>query len=165
MISLIVAAAENGVIGRQGQMPWHLPADLKHFKALTLGHPVVMGRRTFESIGRPLPGRANIVLTAHPTWPAPAGVLVAHSLPEALALAATQPGGDEICIIGGGEIYRQALPGADVVHLTEVHTTVPDGDAFFPPLPPREWREETRQRHPADERHAVAYSFVTLRRR
>ncbi|MGI4867933.1 MAG: dihydrofolate reductase [Janthinobacterium lividum] len=165
MVSLIVAAAENGVIGRQGQMPWHLPADLKHFKALTLGHPVIMGRRTFESIGRPLPGRANIVLTAHPTWPAPTSVLVAHSLPEALALAATQPGGDEICIIGGGEIYRQALPGADVVHLTEVHTTVPDGDAFFPSLLPREWREETRQRHPADERHAVAYSFVTLRRR
>ncbi|RYY21017.1 MAG: dihydrofolate reductase [Cytophagaceae bacterium] len=165
MVSLIVAAAENGVIGRQGQLPWHLPADLKHFKALTLGRPVVMGRRTFESIGRPLPGRANIVLTSQLAWPAPAGVLLAHSLPEALALAATQPGGEEVCIIGGGEIYRQALPGADVVHLTEVHTTVPDGDAFFPTLTPREWREETRQRHPADERHAVAYSFVTLRRR
>ncbi|RZK63085.1 MAG: dihydrofolate reductase [Hymenobacter sp.] len=165
MVSLIVAAAENGVIGRQGQLPWSLPADLKHFKNLTLGHPIVMGRRTFDSIGRPLPGRTNIVLTGHPGWPAPEGILVAHSLAEALALAATQPGGDDICVIGGGEIYRQALPGAAVVHLTEVHTTVPDGDAFFPALSPTEWREETRQRHPADARHAVAYSFVTLRRR
>lgn len=165
MVSLIVAAAENGVIGRRGQLPWRLPADLQHFKALTLGHPIVMGRRTFDSIGKALPGRPNLVLTSHPAWPAPAGVLVAHSLPEALALAAAQPGGEEICVIGGGEIYRQALPAADVVHLTEVHTTVPDGDAFFPTLSPTEWREETRQRHPADERHAVAYSFVTLRRR
>jgi dihydrofolate reductase len=165
MVSLIVAAAENGVIGRQGQLPWHLPADLKHFKTLSLGHPIVMGRRTFDSIGKVLPGRTNIVLTSHPTWLAPAGVLVAHSMPEALALAATQPGGEDVCVIGGGEIYRQALTAADVVHLTEVHTTVPDGDAFFPTLSPTEWREETRQRHPADERHAVAYSFVTLRRR
>nr|GFD31976.1 bifunctional dihydrofolate reductase-thymidylate synthase isoform X1 [Tanacetum cinerariifolium] len=99
-----------------------------------------------------------------PTWQAPDGVLVAHSLPEALALAATQPGGDEVCVIGGGEIYRQALPGAAVVHLTEVHTTVADGDTFFPTLSPTEWREETRHRYPSDERHAVAYSFVTLRR-
>lgn len=165
MVSLIVAAAENGVIGRQGQLPWRLPADLQHFKALTLGHPLVMGRRTFDSIGRALPGRPNLVLTSRAGWRAPAGVLVAHSLPEALALAVAQPGGEEICVIGGGEIYRQALPAADVVHLTEVHTTVPDGDAFFPTLSPTEWREETRQRHPADERHAVAYSFVTLRRR
>ena len=165
MISLIVAAADDGVIGRQGQLPWHLPADLKHFKARTLGRPVVMGRRTFESIGRPLPGRANIVLTTRPDWPAPAGVLLARSLPEALALAATQPGGAEVCVIGGGEIYRQALPAADVVYLTEVHTSVPDGDAFFPTLPPAEWREQTRERHEPDEKNALAYSFVTLRRR
>jgi len=165
MTSLIVAAAENGVIGLQGQLPWRLPADLQHFKALTLGHPIVMGRRTFESIGRALPGRTNIVVTGQPTWPAPAGVLLAHSLPEALALAAQQPGGEEVCVIGGGEIYRQALPAVDVVYLTEVHTTVPDGDAFFPSLAPSQWREETRERHAADEHHAVAYSFVTLRRR
>jgi dihydrofolate reductase len=165
MVSIIVAAAENGVIGRKGQLPWQLPADLQHFKALTLGHPIVMGRRTFESIGRALPGRTNIVVTGQPAWPAPAGVLVAHSLPEALALAAQQPGGDEVCVIGGGEIYHQALPAADMVHLTEVHTTVPDGDAFFPTLPPAAWREETRARHAPDDKHAVAYSFVTLRRR
>lgn len=165
MVSLIVAAAENNVIGRQGQLPWHLPADLQHFKKLTLGHPIVMGRRTFESIGRVLPGRPNIVVTTQASWPAPAGVLLAHSLPEALALAAQQPGGAEVCVIGGGEIYRAALPAADVVHLTEVHTTVPDGDTFFPDLSPTTWREETRERHAADAKNPHAYSFVTLRRR
>ncbi|QKG51980.1 dihydrofolate reductase [Hymenobacter sp. BRD67] len=165
MVSLIVAAAENGVIGRQGQLPWQLPADLRHFKALTMGHPIVLGRRTFESIGRALPGRTNIVVTSQSAWPAPAGVLLAHSLPEALELAAAQPGGEEVCVIGGGEIYRLALPAADVVHLTEVHTSIPDGDAFFSPLSPTEWREETRERHDPDDKHAVAYSFVTLRRR
>jgi dihydrofolate reductase len=165
MVSIIVAAAENNVIGRQGQLPWHLPADLQHFKKLTLGHPIVMGRRTFESIGRVLPGRTNVVVTTQTAWPAPAGVLLAHSLPEALALAAQQPGGEEVCVIGGGEIYRAALPAVDVVHLTEVHTTVPDGDTFFPALPPTAWREETRARHTPDEKNSLAYSFVTLRRR
>ena len=165
MVSLIVAAAENNVIGRQGQLPWHLPADLQHFKKLTLGHPIVMGRRTFESIGRVLPGRANIVVTGQANWPAPDGVLLAHSLPEALALAAGQPGGEEVCVIGGGEIYRAALPAADVVYLTEVHTTVPDGDTFFPVLSPTTWREEMRQRHTPDAKNDLAYSVVTLRRR
>jgi dihydrofolate reductase len=165
MVSIIVAAAENNVIGRQGQLPWHLPADLQHFKKLTLGHPIVMGRRTFDSIGRVLPGRTTIVVTSQRAWPAPAGVLLAHSLPEALALAAQQPGGEEVCIIGGGEIYREALPATDVVHLTEVHTTVPDGDTFFPSLSPTAWREETRERHTPDAKNDLAYSFVTLRRR
>jgi dihydrofolate reductase len=165
MVSIIVAASENNVIGRQGQLPWHLPADLQHFKKLTLGHPIVMGRRTFESIGRALPGRTNIVVTGQPAWAAPAGVLLAHSLPEALALAAQQPGGEDVCVIGGGEIYRAGLPAADVVHLTEVHTTVPDGDTFFPDLFPTTWREETRERHAADAKNPHAYSFVTLRRR
>jgi dihydrofolate reductase len=165
MVSIVVAAAENNVIGRQGQLPWHLPADLQHFKQRTLGHPIVMGRRTFESIGRVLPGRTNIVVTGQTNWPAPAGVLLAHSLPEALALATQQPGGEEICVIGGGEIYRAALAAADVVYLTEVHTTVPDGDTFFPPLLPTTWREETRARHAPDEKNTLAYSFVTLRRR
>lgn len=163
-IALLVAAAENAVIGRQGQLPWHLPLDLQHFKKLSQGHPVLMGRRTFESIGRPLPGRANIVITRQQGWLAP-GCEVAHSLPQALALAATKPGADLICVIGGGEIYRAALPAVDVVYLTEVHLTVPDGDAFFPALPPTEWREEARERHEADEKHACPFSFVTLRRR
>jgi len=165
MVSIVVAAAENNVIGRQGQLPWHLPADLQHFKEHTLGHPIIMGRRTFESIGRVLPGRTTIVVTTQTGWPAPAGALLAHSLPEALALAAQQPGGEEVCVIGGGEFYRAALPAADIVYLTEVHTTVPDGDTFFPALPPTTWREETRCRHAPDEKNPLAYSFVTLRRR
>jgi dihydrofolate reductase len=165
MVSIVVAASENNVIGRQGQLPWHLPADLQHFKKRTLGHPIIMGRRTFESIGRVLPGRTNIVVTGQPAWPAPAGVLLAHSLPEALTLAAQQPGGEEVCVIGGGEIYREALPAVDVVYLTEVHTTVPDGDTFFPALSPTAWREETRARHDPDDQNTLAYSFVTLRRR
>ena len=162
-IALIVAAADNGVIGRQGQLPWHLPLDLKHFKQLSLGHPAVMGRRTFESLGKPLPGRANIVITHQQDWAAP-GCEVVHSLAEALELAATKPGAEVICVIGGGEIYQAALPVADVVYLTEVHQT-PEGDAFFPALSPTDWREETRERHEADEKHACAFSFVTLRRR
>ncbi len=161
MLNLIVAAADNGVIGHQGQLPWHLPADLKHFKALTLGHPVVMGRRTYDSIGRALPGRANLVVTRQADWAAP-GCETAPTVAAALARAAAL--GTEVFVIGGGEIYRETLPMADVVYLTEVHTEAV-GDAFFPALPPAEWREETRERHGADERHAVAFSFVTLRRR
>jgi dihydrofolate reductase len=164
MVAFIVAAADNGVIGRQGQLPWHLPLDLQHFKQLSLGHPVVMGRRTFESLGRPLPGRANIVVTRQLGWTAPS-CETSNSLTQALELAATKPGGEVVCVIGGGEIYQAALPTADVVYLTEVHHTVPDGDAFFPPLPPSDWREETRERHEADEKHAFPFSFVTLRRR
>lgn len=162
--ALIVAVADNGVIGRRGQLPWHLPLDLQHFKRLSLGHPVVMGRRTFESIGRPLPGRANIIITRQADWTAP-GCDVTHSLAQALEVAAAKPGGEVICVIGGGEIYQAALPAADVVYLTEVHHAVPDGDAFFPPLPAAEWREESRECHEADEKHAFPFSFVTLRRR
>ena len=161
MTSLIVAVAENGVIGQDNALPWHLPNDLRHFKQLTTGHPVVMGRRTFESIGKPLPGRPNVVVTRQADWRA-AGVEVAHSVPNALALAATL--GADVFIIGGAEIYRQALPAADAIYLTEVHHAVA-GDATFPTLPPTDWREETRERHAPDARHAFAYSFVLLRRR
>ena len=161
MVSLIVAAADNGVIGNHGQLPWRLPADLQHFKKLTLGHPVVMGRRTYDSIGRALPGRTNIVVTRQADWAAP-GCETAASVAAAVARATALDA--EVCVIGGGEIYREALPMADVVYLTEVHHAFA-GDAFFPALPPGEWREETRERHEADERHAYAFSFVTLRRR
>ena len=162
MISFVVAVAENGVIGAQGELPWgRLPADLQHFKRLTLGRPVVMGRRTYDSLGRALPQRPNIVVTRQPGWAAP-GCETAASVPAALARARQLA--EEVCVIGGGEIYREALPAADVIYLTEVHHAF-EGDAFFPPLPPAEWREETRERHEADERHAYAYSFVTLRRR
>ncbi|GAA4384071.1 dihydrofolate reductase [Hymenobacter koreensis] len=160
MVALVVAMAENGVIGRDNQLPWHLPADLKHFKQLTLGHPIVMGRRTFESIGKPLPGRRNIVVTRQQDWQA-AGCETVHSVLGAIELARETD--DQVMIIGGAEIYRQALPAADTVYLTEVHHNV-EGDAVLPPFTTDEWREESRERHEPDEKHAFPYSFVTLRR-
>ncbi|GAB3844453.1 dihydrofolate reductase [Hymenobacter terrigena] len=162
MISFVVAVAENNAIGKDGELPWgHLPDDLQHFKRLTLGHPVVMGRRTYDSLGRALPKRPNIVVTRQPGWSAP-GCETAASVPAALARARELD--EEVCVIGGGEIYREALPAADVIYLTEVHHSF-EGDAFFPVLSPSEWREESRERHEADERHAYPFSFVTLRRR
>ncbi len=162
MVSFVVAVAENGVIGQNGELPWgRLPADLQHFKRLTLGHPVVMGRKTFDSLGRALPKRPNIVVTRQADWNAP-GCETAPSVRAALARARELD--EEVCVIGGGEIYREALPAADVVYLTEVHHSF-EGDASFPALSPTDWREETRERHEADEQHAYAFSFVTLRRR
>ncbi|KAA9327202.1 dihydrofolate reductase [Hymenobacter busanensis] len=160
MVALVVAVAENGVIGRDNQLPWHLPNDLKQFKQVTMGHPIVMGRRTYESIGRPLPGRRNIVVTRQSDWKAE-GCEVAHSVLGALELARQYD--EQVFVIGGAEIYRQALPAADTVYLTEVHHTVP-GDAALPPFTTDEWREENRERHEPDEKHAYPYSFVTLRR-
>jgi len=161
MIAFVVAVAENGVIGRDNQLIWHLPADLRHFKELTLGHPIIMGRRTFESIGRPLPKRTNIVVTRHLAWEAE-GCTVAYSVPTALELA--QQTDEHVFIIGGAEIYRQALAAADTIHLTEVHHSF-EGDVFFPEINHSEWRETTRERHEPDEKHAYAFSFVTLQRR
>jgi dihydrofolate reductase len=159
MISIIVAVAENGVIGSENRLPWHLPDDLKRFKALSLGKPVVMGRRTFDSIGRPLPGRTNIVISRQARL-AIAGVLVTHSLDAALAAAGSVP---EIVVIGGAEIFRQVLPRTTTIHLTRVHAGV-DGDVFFPKLDPAQWREAAVEHHAADERHQYAFSFVTLQR-
>ena len=162
MVFFVVAVAENGVIGQNGELPWgRLPADLQHFKRLTLGHPVVMGRKTFDSLGRALPKRPNIVVTRQADWSAP-GCETAPSVQAALARARELD--EDVCVIGGGEIYRAALPAADVVYLTEVHHSF-EGDASFPALSPTDWREETRERHEADEQHAYAFSFVTLRRR
>ncbi|WP_375417812.1 dihydrofolate reductase [uncultured Hymenobacter sp.] len=162
MLYFVVAVAENGVIGLNGELPWgKLPADLQHFKQLTLGHPVVMGRRTYDSLGRALPRRPNIVVTRQPGWAAP-GCETAATLPAALARARALD--EQVCVIGGGEIYRQALSETDLIYLTEVHHNF-EGDAFFPALTPAEWREESRERHEADEKHAYAFSFVTLRRR
>jgi dihydrofolate reductase len=154
--------AENGVIGNKGDLPWSkLPDDLQHFKRLTVGRPVVMGRRTYDSLGRALPKRPNIVITRQADWAAP-GCEVAVSVEAALARAKEL--GGEVCVIGGGEIYREALPHADIIHLTEVHHRF-EGDALFPKLNPKEWEEESRERHEPDDRHAYAFSFVTLRRR
>ena len=159
MISIIVAAARNGVIGSDNRLPWRLPDDLKRFKALSLGKPVVMGRRTFESIGKPLPGRANIVLSRQPGL-AVAGATVVSSLDGAVAAAGDVP---EIVIIGGAELFRQALPRTDTIHLTRVHASIA-GDVVFPELDPGKWRQTAVEHHAADERHLYAFDFVTLQR-
>lgn len=159
-LELVVAVARNGVIGRDNGLPWRLPADLAHFKRVTLGHPILMGRRTWDSIGRPLPGRQNIVLTRDPAFRA-AGATVVHSLAAARAAAA---GAERLMVIGGAELYRACLGEAELLHLTEVDADV-DGDARFPAWHREDWQEVWREAHPADERHAYPYSFVTLRRR
>ena len=159
LVSILVATDERGAIGRDGGLPWHLPNDLKRFKALTMGKPIVMGRKTWDSIGRPLPGRQNIVITRQAGYAA-AGVTIVRSLAAALAAAGKA---EEVCVIGGAEIYRLALPMTERIHLTRIHATVP-ADTFFPELDPQEWREAGREPHPADDRHAYAYSFIELQR-
>jgi dihydrofolate reductase len=160
LVSLVVAATENDVIGRDNGMPWHLPDDLKYFKARTMGKPMLMGRKTFESIGKPLPGRTSLVLTRDVAWSAD-GVIVVRSVDEALAWARDVP---ELCAIGGAEIFRLVWPMARRLFLTRIHATLP-GDTFFPKIDPSEWREVERTEHPADARHAYAMSFITLDRR
>jgi dihydrofolate reductase len=156
---LLAAVASNGVIGRDGALPWHLPDDLRRFKGLTLGKPVLMGRRTAESIGRPLPGRRNLVLTSRPDPPV-AGMESVASLGEALARCAQAP---ELCVIGGAGLYRLALPLADALELTLVHADIP-GDVCFPEIDPMAWRVAVRSEHPTDERHAWPLSFVRYER-
>ncbi|WP_039916992.1 dihydrofolate reductase [Cellvibrio mixtus] len=141
-LAIIVAAARNGTIGRNNQLPWHLPQDLKYFKSVTLGKPVIMGRKTYESIGRPLPGRTNIVITRQPDWQAVAGVVVVSSLEQAIAAAENVVAGAadaEAMIIGGAEIYQLALGRADRVYLTQIEVDI-DGDASFPSLSPALWQ-------------------------
>jgi dihydrofolate reductase len=158
-VALVVAMSENGVIGRGGALPWHLPDDLKYFKVVTFGKPVLMGRRTFESIGKPLPGRRNLVLSR--TKPAAvAGVEYVSSVAEARAMAAGAP---ELCVIGGAEVFALALPLATRIYLTRVHAVV-QGDVYFPLRDFSGWRESDSVAHPADARHAYAMSFVTLER-
>jgi dihydrofolate reductase len=152
----ILARAKGGVIGRDGALPWRLPADLKRFKALTMGTPMIMGRKTFESLPSLLPGRRHIVLTRSPEWRAD-GAEVAHSADAALALA----GEGRVSIVGGAEVYRLMLPHTTRIELTEVHAEV-DGDARVPPFGP-EWRESAREDHAADG-ETPAFSFVTLER-
>ncbi len=159
MISVIAALAENRVIGVNNTLPWRLPNDLRHFRRLTTGHAIVMGRKNYESIGKPLPERTNIIVTRNRDYRA-SGCLVAHSLDEALTLARGDP---EIFIIGGAEIYREALPRAGRLYLTEVHATVA-GDTFFPEIERNDWKETARERHEADDKHAYTYSFVVLER-
>lgn len=163
-IALIVAVAANNVIGSGNALPWHLPEDLRHFKNLTLGRPIIMGRRTHEAIGRALPGRTNIVITTRPDWH-PDGVLVAHSLADALAQAeqvAAASGVEEIMVIGGETIYRAALPHADRLYVTQIAATVA-GDAHFPAIDARQWRETERQAARTSA-NGLGYCFITLDR-
>ena len=155
----IVAMADNGVIGRGNGLPWHLPDDLKRFKALTMGHVMLMGRKTWDTIGRALPGRQSIVLTRNPVWQAP-GAERAASLDEAIARA----GDSTLFVIGGAEVVSIAGPATGRVELTEVHAE-PQGDTWLEGFDRADWRETFRERHAADARHAHPFSFVTLVRR
>lgn len=157
-LHLILARARNGVIGRGGSLPWHLPEDLAHFKRTTLGHPVIMGRKTWDSIGRPLPGRRNIVVSRDPGWQGD-GALAARSLDEAVALAAADAAGP-VFVIGGAQLYRQALQGrVDAIHVTEIDADFA-GDTLFPPLDPARWRERWREHHAPAGSRAFGFDFV-----
>ncbi len=155
---LIVAIAKNRVIGYENKMPWHLPAELQYFKRITMGHPIIMGRKTFESIGRPLPGRQNIVVSRNTGFTA-TGVEVTHSIDEAIALTA----GADAFVIGGATLYIEALPRADKLYVTEVDAT-PEGDTFFPVLNKGEWHEASRERREKDEKNIFAVDYVVLDR-
>ena len=165
-IVAVVAASKNGVIGCNGELPWRLADDLALFRSLTMAHPIIIGRKTYESIGRPLPGRVSIVLSRSPDWsPGAEGVLVAKDLDEAVRLAASAPDMDcsEAYIVGGGEVYRQALPRANRIHLTRVHTTL-EGDAYFPELDANEWRITKSEKRAADDRNEHDCTFLTYDR-
>jgi len=159
-LELVVAVAENDVIGRGNQLPWRLPADLRHFKSLTLGYPVLMGRKTYESIGKALVGRLNIVLSRSPEF-SPGDCVVVKSLDDARVAAAQST----LMVIGGAEIYRQCLAVASRIHLTLVHTQIEDGDTIFTGWRGPEWLESSREHHAADDKNVYAYSFITLERR
>lgn len=162
-VSLIVAAAENNAIGKGNQLLWHLPNDLKYFKNITWAMPVAMGRKTYESLsGEPLPGRLNIIITRQSGWSAP-NVVVVNNLKDAIFVA-QQHDYKEIMIAGGGEIYKEAMPHADRIYLTRVHTELP-ADTFFPPIPKEQWELISNQDYKADEKHAYDYSFQVWERK
>ncbi len=158
-ISLIAAMAKNRVIGINNEMPWHLPADLRHFKALTVGKPIIMGRKTWESLPGLLPDRPHIVVTRKPDYQAK-GCRVVHSIDEALAAAGDVP---EVMIVGGAAFYAAMLPQADRIYLTLVETTV-EGDAFFPDYNPEQWQITAQEKYSADEKNPFPYRFLTLER-
>jgi dihydrofolate reductase len=164
-IAFVVAVADNGVIGKDSAIPWHVSSDLKFFRAITMGKPIIMGRKTYDSIGKPLDGRDNIVVTRNPDFQAD-GVLAVSSLEDALDLGrsrAKERGATEICVIGGGEIFDRLLAWADVIYLTEIHMSS-EGDTFFPALDSSEWRELSRERHAAGPKDDADYSIVIMER-
>jgi dihydrofolate reductase len=152
--------ARNRVIGDNNTLPWHLPADLKHFKALTMGHHIVMGRKTYESIGKPLPGRTSVVVTRNARYAQP-GVVMAHSLETAISACGND---EEIFVIGGAEIYRQAIAFADRIYLTEIDADI-SGDAYFTEFDDKLWQETSRESHAPDEKNAYPYHFVVYDRK
>ncbi|MFZ9387771.1 MAG: type 3 dihydrofolate reductase [Chitinophagaceae bacterium] len=156
MISLVVAAASNHAIGKDGQLPWQLPNDMKHFKNITWGMPVLMGRKTFESLGKPLKGRKNIVISRQTGWQAP-GIVIVKSIEDGLFVA-RETDAREVMVIGGGEIYRALFEKARRVYLTRVEAE-PEADTFFPELDPSEWYLVSQKNHEADEKNAYNYSF------
>jgi dihydrofolate reductase len=166
-LALVAAIAENGVIGAGGVTPWRLPSDLRHFRALTLGNPLLMGRRTFESIGRALPGRETIVVTRDPTFAPRAEVHIAHDVETALALArarAIATGAEKVILAGGGDLYGHLLGAVELMHLTFVEIA-PAGDVYFPEIDWSQWDEESRLRPPRAEGDEAAFCFVDYRRR
>lgn len=163
MLSIIVAADENNVIGKQGGMAWHLPDDFKNFKATTIGHPIIMGRKTYDSIGKPLPGRLNIVVSRNADLHID-GCMVVSSLHDALDMAKRE-GTDEAFVIGGGQLYELATPLADRLYLTRVHTHLEGGDTHFPVISDTEWRRTKCERHEPDERHLFAFTFEVYERK
>jgi dihydrofolate reductase len=162
MIAIVVAVAENNVIGKDNQLIWHLPADLRHFKQKTMGHPMIMGRKTFEAIGKPLPGRTTILVTRQHDFQAE-GCLVVHSMKEAVdkGMALDK---EQISIVGGAEIYKQAMPFVDTIYLTRVHHTF-EGDTYFPELQDKDWEQVSAEHHQPDEKNKYSYTFQELRRK
>ena len=159
-LELVIAVAENDVIGRGNKLPWHLPADLRHFKSLTIGKPILMGRKTYESIGNALPGRLNVVMSRSSEF-SPSDCVVVKNLDDARIAAGRQP----LMVIGGAEIYRQCLPFASRIHLTLVHAQIGDGDTAFAGWRGAEWSASSCERHEADGKNEYAYSFITLERK
>lgn len=163
ILSLIVAADENNAIGVNNTLPWHLPEDLKFFKRTTLGKPVIMGRKTYESLGKPLPGRLNIVLTRGSKPELPEGVVLLHTLEEAVKYAEVQ-GAEEAMVLGGGEIFRQAAGMVDRMYITRVHAKIAGADTFFPAIDHTHWTLKVQEQHLADEKHQFDYTFETYER-
>ena len=161
MLTIIAAAAENNALGKDNQLLWHLPEDFKRFKALTSGHYIIMGRKTFESFPKPLPNRTHIIITRQANYQAPEGCIVVSSLEKAMELC---PANEEAFVIGGGEIYQQALDVVDKIDVTRVHTTI-DADTFFSEIDTNKWKLVFEEFHPKDEKHAFDFTFLTYVKR
>ncbi|GAA4464037.1 dihydrofolate reductase [Nemorincola caseinilytica] len=163
ILSFVVAVADNNAIGRNNALPWHMPNDLKFFKRTTMGKPVIMGRKTYDSMGKPLPGRLNVVLSGQKDLQLPEGVLLFHHIKDAIAHLETM-NVEEACIIGGGRIFEETMPVADKMYITRIHTTVPDADVFFPDVDHTHWKLTWSEHHNADEKNPHDHTFELYER-